>query len=88
MGTLDAETGLTRVTDQDRRISRLMMDYWVAFARRGDPNQAGLPDWPAYEPGSARVLEIGDEIAVRNGFLAERMSYHLQRGQEMLERVP
>jgi len=34
------------------------------------------------------VLEIGDEIAVRSGFLGERMQYHMKRGQEMLERSP
>ena len=88
MGTLDAETDLSRVTAQDRNVSRLMMDYWVEFARRGDPNKAGLPEWPAYERRSARVLEIGDEIAVRSGFLGERMQYHMKRGQEMLERSP
>ena len=88
MGTLDAETDLGGVTEQDRNVSRLMLDYWVAFARRGNPNREGLPAWPAYEPGSARVLEIGDQIAVRDDFLAVRMNYHLQRGREMLERSP
>ena len=88
MGTLDAETDLHHVTAQDRSVSRLMMDYWVEFARRGDPNQAGMPEWPAYEPGSPRVLEIGDEILVRQDFLDERMEFHMKRGQEMLERSP
>lgn len=88
MGTLDVETDLARVTEEDRSVSRLMIDYWVEFARRGDPNRAGLPEWPAYEPGSARVLEIGDEIAVRDDFLAGRMEFHIRRGQEMLERAP
>ncbi len=88
MGTLDAEADLSRITEDDRRISSLMTDYWVEFARRGDPNRAGLPAWPAYEPGSARVLEIGDEIAVREDFLAGRMEFHMKRGQEMLERSP
>ena len=86
MGTLDTETDLGRVTAGDEAISRLMIGYWVEFARRGDPNRPGLPEWPAWEPGSARVLEIGEEVAVRNGFLAGRMAYHLKRGQEMLER--
>ena len=88
MGTLDAEADLARVTEQDRSVSRLMIDYWVEFARSGDPNRAGLPEWPAYEPESARVLEIGDEIAVRDDFLAGRMEFHIRRGQEMLERSP
>jgi para-nitrobenzyl esterase len=33
---------------EDRAVSELMQNYWVTFARTGDPNRAGLPKWPAY----------------------------------------
>ncbi|RYE57068.1 MAG: carboxylesterase/lipase family protein, partial [Hyphomicrobiales bacterium] len=29
-------------------VTRQAMGYWVNFARTGNPNGAGLPDWPAY----------------------------------------
>jgi para-nitrobenzyl esterase len=29
-------------------LSRQISDAWVAFARSGNPNHAGLPRWPAY----------------------------------------
>jgi para-nitrobenzyl esterase len=30
----------------DREAARLMGDYWVNFAKDGNPNGRGLPDWP------------------------------------------
>ena len=84
MGTLDEAAGPGRVTSRDREVSRLMTGYWVRFAQTGDPNGPGLPEWPVWDPGTARVLEIGSEVAVRDRFLAERMDYHLRRGESLL----
>ncbi|MGA8113129.1 MAG: carboxylesterase family protein [Actinocatenispora sp.] len=32
-------------------LSDLIIRYWTAFARSGDPNQASLPAWPSYSAG-------------------------------------
>lgn len=31
-----------------RRMTQAMAEAWLAFARSGDPNHAGIPEWPAY----------------------------------------
>ncbi|MEQ9562583.1 MAG: carboxylesterase family protein, partial [Woeseiaceae bacterium] len=53
--------------DRDIEISLAMMRYWVSFARTGNPNTVGLPEWPLFSARGAETLQIGDTIrAVRH----------------------
>jgi para-nitrobenzyl esterase len=40
----------------DRELSNLMASYWVQFIQNGDPNGAGLPEWPSDRD---RVMRLG-----------------------------
>lgn len=48
-------------TDADRRLADQMSDYWVNFANTGDPNGAGLPEWPEFKIESESFMEFGDQ---------------------------
>jgi hypothetical protein len=34
--------------------------YWTNFAKTGDPNGVGLPEWPRYGASAEAVMELGD----------------------------
>jgi para-nitrobenzyl esterase len=47
-------------SDRDRELSDQMQRYWTNFAKTGDPNGAGLPQWPRYGTSAKPVMELGD----------------------------
>ena len=70
-GTLDK---LTRPwTDVDRRLSEAMMSYWTNFATTGDPNGAGVPEWPAFSAERPALLRIGDRIEPKEPIAPQRL---------------
>jgi len=49
-------------TAADRRLSDTLAQYWVNFARTGDPNGAGLPPWPAFAADRSKVMQLGGTV--------------------------
>jgi para-nitrobenzyl esterase len=39
----------------------MAQSYWVNFAKTGDPNGAGLPVWPRYDPGKDLIFDFHPE---------------------------
>jgi para-nitrobenzyl esterase len=52
----------------DREVTDAVMDYWIQFARTGDPNQPGRPEWPQYTRENPMIMEIGDNIGAIEPF--------------------
>jgi para-nitrobenzyl esterase len=46
------------LTAADTAAARAAHAYWVAFAKTGAPEAAGLPKWPAYDPKRERIMEF------------------------------
>jgi para-nitrobenzyl esterase len=62
---------MQRYDATDQKLSATMMDYWVQFARTGDPNREGLPTWPVYVTEKDPHLELGDTVKAGTGLHAD-----------------
>jgi len=43
---------------EDVELSGMVQKYWVNFARSGDPNGEGLPEWPTFISANERVMVL------------------------------
>jgi para-nitrobenzyl esterase len=56
--TLESRRGNLTVTQNDKGVAEVMHQYWVNFAKTGNPNGTLVPVWPAYEPKTNEILEM------------------------------
>jgi para-nitrobenzyl esterase len=72
-GTIDAPGSIAGTGAASRALSATMMDAFIAFARSGDPNHDGLPDWPTYRlPERETMIFDADPRAEADPRRAER----------------
>ncbi len=73
MGNLDLDQRYPW-TPEDHKVSQTMQGFFVNFIKTGNPNGAGLPNWPAYNQANPQRMRIDvnshAEPEVRDQYLA------------------
>ncbi|MEL7337200.1 MAG: carboxylesterase family protein, partial [Planctomycetota bacterium] len=62
---------LNNPNPDDAALSNAFMDYWVQFAKSGDPNLEGQPEWPNYTTNGDTHLVMDKQIKPESGLRRE-----------------
>jgi para-nitrobenzyl esterase len=63
-----------QVNADDQKVADLSARYWVNFVKTGNPNGAGLPDWPSYRGNDRPTLFIDVTASIANDPDRERQA--------------
>jgi para-nitrobenzyl esterase len=66
---------VVELTDEDFAWGDTVRGYWVSFAKTGDPNGGGRPDWPEYKADSDLAMDLGENIQPRSELYKETLDY-------------
>jgi para-nitrobenzyl esterase len=59
-------TAAANARPEAKAVEDAMSDAWIAFARTGNPNHAGMPAWPAYNLETRPAMVFDVKTAVVN----------------------
>jgi para-nitrobenzyl esterase len=57
-GTLNMLVGASRVPEPIAKLSDTMVSYWANFAKSGNPNGPGVPEWPRFTTQRSAYLHL------------------------------
>jgi para-nitrobenzyl esterase len=66
---------VVELTAEDLAWGDTVRAYWLSFAKTGNPNGPGRPQWPAYEAESDLTMVLGEEFRPVAGLNAETLDY-------------
>ncbi len=52
-----------KLTPGDWAISKTLATYWTNFAKHGNPNGPGVPEWPEFTEGNRRVMYFKNQAS-------------------------
>ncbi len=77
-----------QTTAADRALSNTLIDYWTAFAKTGNPNGAGRPEWPAHTAGGAQLAVTDNGPVAQSGPVDPTMALFQQNIADLFAKQP
>ena len=65
-GNVDIAAGITGTGPERYALQDRMMGAWIAFARSGNPNHGGLPEWKPYDAAERPTMIFDNECRLVN----------------------
>ncbi|MFN8354104.1 MAG: carboxylesterase family protein [Spirosomataceae bacterium] len=59
----------------DKELENMMSSYWVNFAKTGNPNGTGLPEWKRYDKQTGNIMVLGDKVATQAGLFKKEFDF-------------
>jgi para-nitrobenzyl esterase len=56
---MNLDSSNPQTSQSDLELSEKMGTYWTNFAKYGDPNGEGIPEWPAFSDAKPEVMYLG-----------------------------
>jgi para-nitrobenzyl esterase len=66
---------MTTGNPAEKDLAARMSEAWIHFARTGNPNHSGLPNWPAYTPQDRSTMVFDTECKMVNDPQSEERQY-------------
>jgi len=62
----------------DQQLASNLSDYWINFAKTGNPNGGTLPSWPSYDVLEKQIMYLGDRLQAGPMQDAARLDFLLE----------
>ena len=63
--TIERGKNMTGGGKDAHTLAAKMSQAWINFAKTGNPNHSGLPEWPAYNPSNTATMHFDTTCEVK-----------------------